>query len=53
MNNVWIESEEKDFCILGRHIYECSACGWRWHYGKTKYCPKCGARMETEEEYAQ
>ena len=29
--------------------FYCSACGDWNTYGKTKYCPECGARMEVEE----
>ena len=28
--------------------YRCSACGGWNTYGKTKYCPNCGARMVEE-----
>ena len=37
------ENGKFDFC--SRRFY-CSACGDWNSYGKTKYCPECGARME-------
>lgn len=33
-----------------RRRFYCSVCGSWQTYGETKYCPKCGAEMETTEE---
>ena len=40
------ENGKFDFC--SRRFY-CSACGIWNSYGKTKYCPECGARMEVQD----
>ena len=42
----WEEKYLKDEPPLFRRRFYCSACG-NWNtYGKPKYCPDCGARME-------
>lgn len=41
----WIPHKDKDGEYYG---HDCSACG-EWYvmpYGRTKYCPNCGAKME-------
>ena len=52
----WIEREYKysdpDYDPLFRRRFYCSACGDWQSYGKTTYCPYCGARMD-EESYIE
>ena len=43
----WIECQSND------GYYECSICGKlrnKFHDGKTKFCPNCGARMDVKPE---
>ena len=40
----YLEDEDPFF----RTRYYCSCCGSWNTYGMSKYCPKCGARMEKE-----
>lgn len=50
--NCWIKSEltpEEQLNLLAFRKYTCSACGFSWGYGKTKYCPDCGAKMEDKD----
>lgn len=30
--------------------FKCSCCGDKQTYGKSKYCPNCGAKMDKEDE---
>lgn len=40
---------EDDDCVWTRRRFYCSVCG-NWNtYGKTDYCPKCGAKMKRRE----
>lgn len=41
----YLEDEDPFF----RTRYYCSCCGSWNTYGMSKYCPRCGARMEKEE----
>lgn len=34
--------------IFGTRVLRCSACGKLQSYGKTSYCPNCGAEMEED-----
>lgn len=34
--------------IFGIRVLRCSACGKPQSYGKTSYCPNCGAEMEED-----
>lgn len=47
--SIWIKTEATCDWALGLHEFKCSACGWVWRYGKTKYCPECGAKMEVKD----
>lgn len=45
----WIRHEDEDGEPYG---HNCSICG-EWYvmpYGKTKFCPNCGAKMEEQDE---
>ena len=45
----WIRHEDEDGEPYG---HNCSVCG-EWYvmpYGKTKFCPNCGAKMEEQDE---
>lgn len=45
----WEELFIEDNNPFLRHRFLCTACG-EWNtYGKSKYCPNCGARMEFED----
>ena len=44
-----VESED-DPCGLFRRRFYCSSCGDWQTYGKTDYCPMCGASMESERD---
>ena len=37
--------DEYDKYGFFRHRFYCTNCGKYQTYGKTEYCPKCGARM--------
>ena len=41
---------DDDSCKWTRKRYYCSACGSWQTYGKTDYCPDCGAKMKGEED---
>ena len=34
--------------VFGIRVLRCSACGKLQSYGKTSYCPNCGAEMEED-----
>ena len=44
-----VEDREYDPYGFFRRRFYCSACGRYQTYGKTAYCPKCGAKMEEAE----
>ncbi len=47
-NGRWEERIIDDELPLFKKRFYCSCCG-RWTtYGKTEYCPHCGAKMENE-----
>ena len=41
----WKEVYDEEDDPLFRHKFYCSACGDWQTYGKTEYCPNCGAEM--------
>ena len=45
----WIDRYDEDDKPFFKRKYVCSACGHWNTYGKSKYCPKCGAKMEVQE----
>ena len=45
----WIDRYDEDDKPFFKRKYVCSACGGWNTYGKSKYCPKCGAKMEVQE----
>ena len=45
----WEEREVTDYYPGGRIRYYCTACGDWNTYGKSKYCPSCGAKMKMED----
>ena len=49
MSGKWIVEKKEDPDLLGFCWYICSDCKHRWSYGKTKYCPFCGAKKETKD----
>lgn len=46
----WEERIDRDGDLLTWRRFYCSACGGWTSYGKTKFCPHCGAKMEVEHE---
>lgn len=46
---VWEERIVEDDNPWFRHRLYCSVCGDWQTYGKTKYCPNCGAKMKQNE----
>lgn len=49
----WEEKIVEDTDPLFRRRFYCSACGSWTSYGKTLYCPDCGADMRGEEHDEQ
>lgn len=50
--SAWITidlTEAEKVTYFAYHRYRCSSCGFAWGYGKTKYCPDCGAKMEVKD----
>lgn len=45
----WIDRYDEDDKPFFKRKYVCSACGGWNTYGKSKYCPNCGAKMEVQE----
>ena len=45
----WIDLYDEDDKPFFKRKYLCSACGHWNTYGKSKYCPNCGAKMEVQE----
>ena len=45
----WIDRYDEDDKPFFKRKYVCSACGHWNTYGKSKYCPKCGAKMEVQD----
>ena len=45
----WEEEHDDGADIFFQHRFVCSACGEYSLYGKSKFCPECGAKMEVEE----
>jgi rRNA maturation endonuclease Nob1 len=47
--SVWIKidlTDKEKVEYFSYYRYRCSSCGFAWGYGKTKYCPDCGEKME-------
>lgn len=42
----WTEWKDDSVPPIFSRKWRCSCCGESNGYGKSKYCPKCGARME-------
>ncbi len=45
----WIDRYDEDDKPFFKRKYVCSACGHWNTYGKSKYCPNCGAKMEVQD----
>ena len=45
----WTREERPDAMPTFTVVWRCSVCGDTQSYGETKYCPNCGAKMESEE----
>lgn len=45
----WIEDNDEKRPALFQRGWLCSACGSRQSYGRSEYCPHCGAKMEVPE----
>lgn len=45
----WVDRYDEDDKPFFKRKYVCSACGHWNTYGKSNYCPKCGAKMEVQE----
>lgn len=45
----WTEEHDESADIFFQHRFVCSACGDWNTYGKSKFCPECGAKMEVED----
>ena len=45
----WIDRYDEDDNPFFKRKYVCSACGHWNTYGKSKFCPKCGAKMEVQD----
>lgn len=46
----WIENTDEKRPALFQRGWLCTACGTRQTYGRSEYCPFCGAKMDEEEE---
>lgn len=46
----WVEKYAENDSDLTRHRFYCSACGGWQTYGRTDYCPNCGADMRGEKD---
>lgn len=46
----WIDRYDEDDKPFFKRKYVCSACGHWNTYGKSNYCPKCGAKMREVQE---
>lgn len=46
----WIEDTDEKRPALFQRGWICTACGSRQTYGRSDYCPRCGAIMDEEEE---
>ena len=54
LHGKWIDTNYTEWA--GNYVRTCSNCGWYINYSNLrakdlnwKYCPNCGARMESEE----
>lgn len=45
----WEDEFKEDAEAFMKHRYVCTVCGKWQTYGKTAYCPNCGARMDEGE----
>lgn len=45
----WIDRYDEDDKPFFKRKYVCSACSHWNTYGKSKYCPNCGAKMEVQD----
>lgn len=48
-SGTWTERIDEDEEDIFRRKFFCSCCGDWNTYGKTKFCPECGAKMENAE----
>ena len=46
----WKEVNDPTEDVFFQKKFYCSECGDWQTYGKTKYCPRCGAKMKGEED---
>lgn len=49
----WIDRYDEDDKPFFKRKYVCSACGDWNTYGKSDYCPNCGAKMDGERKEGQ
>ena len=45
----WIDRYDEEDKPFFKRKYVCSACSHWNTYGKSKYCPNCGAKMEVQD----
>ena len=45
----WEDEFKEDAEAFMKHRYVCTVCGKWQTYGKTAYCPNCGAKMDGED----
>lgn len=46
----WTEEHDETQLILFQRVFRCSACGRTNTYGKSAFCPFCGAEMRGEDK---
>ena len=46
----WIEEYDETAPMFLKRRWRCSVCGDWQTYGKPKFCPECGAKMENESD---
>lgn len=47
-HGTWTEWDDENVPALFRRKFQCSCCGRSSGYGKSAYCPHCGAKMKHE-----
>ena len=49
VHGTWSKEFDETAPAMFRGIYVCSACQCRQTYGRTSFCPNCGADMRNED----